>query len=125
MFGPPGCAYIYFTYGMHHCFNVVTEPEGRPAAVLVRGLDGIPHADGPARLCTALHLTLRDNGRDLTSDPDLWVEPGRRRRDERIVRTTRVGIRSGMELQRRFYLLGSPGVSKRDRTAEAIGAGTA
>ena len=125
MFGPPGFVYVYFTYGMHHCFNIVTEPEGRPAAVLVRGLDGIAHAAGPARLCKALHLTLRDNGHDLASDPDLWIEPGRRRRGERIVRTTRVGIRNGTELQRRFYLLGSPGVSKRDRTAEAVGTGAA
>ena len=123
MFGPPGFVYVYFTYGMHHCFNIVTEPEGRSAAVLVRGLDGIAHAAGPARLCKALHLTLRDNGRDLVTDPDLWIERGRRRRGERIVRTTRIGIRNATELQRRFYLLGSPGVSKRDRVAESVGSG--
>jgi len=118
MFGPAGFAYVYFTYGMHHCFNVVTEQEGRPGAVLVRGLDGIAHAAGPALACRALHLTLRDNGRDLVTDPNLWIEPARRKRGERIVRTTRIGIRHAAELPLRFYLLGSPGVSKRDRRAE-------
>jgi DNA-3-methyladenine glycosylase len=118
MFGPAGFAYVYFTYGMHHCFNVVTEPEGRPGAVLVRGLDGIAHAAGPALVCRALGLTLHDNGRDLVADPDLWIEPGRRRRAERIVRTTRVGIRQAADLPLRLYLLGSPGVSKRDPRAE-------
>jgi len=120
MFGPAGFAYVYFTYGMHHCFNVVTEQEGRPGAVLVRGLDGIAHAAGPALVCRALRLTLRDNGRDLVADPDLWIEPGRRKRKERVVRTTRVGIRHAAELPLRFYLLGSPGVSKRDRRAESM-----
>ena len=120
MFGPAGMAYVYFTYGMHHCFNVVTERDGRPGAVLIRGLDGIARAAGPALACRALHLTLRDNGRDLTTDPDLWIERGRRRRGEVIVRTTRIGIRHGAELPRSFYLRGSPGVSKRDRRAESV-----
>jgi DNA-3-methyladenine glycosylase len=119
MFGPAGFAYVYFTYGMHHCFNVVTEQEERPGAVLVRGLDGIAHAAGPALACRALQLTLRDNGRDLATDADLWIEAGRRKRGERVVCTTRVGIRHAAELPLRFYLLGSPGVSKRDRRAES------
>jgi DNA-3-methyladenine glycosylase len=118
MFGPPGYAYIYFTYGMHHCFNTVTEADGQPGAVLVRGLDGIAHASGPALACRALRLSVRDNGRDLVTDPDVWIEPGRRKRGERIVQTTRIGIRNGTELRRRFYILGSPGVSKRDGAAE-------
>ena len=119
MFGPAGFAYVYFTYGMHHCFNVVTEAEGEPGAVLIRGLDGIVHAGGPALACRALHLTLRDNGRDLVTDAGLWIAPGRRRRGERIVQTTRIGIRKAVDLPYRFYILGSPGVSKRDRAAEA------
>jgi DNA-3-methyladenine glycosylase len=119
MFGPAGVAYVYFTYGMHHCLNVVTERDGRPGAVLIRGLDGLAHAAGPALACRALRLTLRDNGRDVVTDPDLWIEPGRRRRTERIVQTTRIGIRKGAELPRRFYIMGSPGVSKRDRRAES------
>ncbi len=119
MFGPGGFAYVYFTYGMYHCFNVVTESDGKPGAVLIRGVDGIDHAAGPGLVCRALHLTRRDNGRDLVTDPDLWIAPGRRRAGERLVRARRVGIRRGAELAWRFYLLGSPGVSKRDRQAEA------
>ncbi len=69
-------------------------------------------------MCRALQLSLHDNGRDLVSDPDLWIAPGRRRRGELVVQTTRVGITKGAELRWRFYLLGSSGVSKRDREAE-------
>lgn len=118
MFGPAGIAYVYFTYGIHHCFNVVTETDGKPGAVLVRGLDGIAHAAGPGLVCRALRLGLRDNGRDLVTDPDFWIEPGRRKRGELVIQTTRIGIAKGSELRRRFYLLGSSGVSKRDRDAE-------
>lgn len=119
MFGPPGVAYVYFTYGMHHCFNVVTETEGVPGAVLIRGIDSLPHAAGPALVCRAMHLTLRDNGRDLVTDPDLWLDLGRRKPRERIIRTTRVGIGRATDLLQRFYLFGSSGVSKRDRRAES------
>jgi DNA-3-methyladenine glycosylase len=118
MFGPAGYSYVYFTYGMHHCLNVVAETDGVPGAVLLRGLDGLPGANGPGRLCRALGIDLRLNGVDLTRGASLWLEPGRRRRGERIVRTTRVGIRHDVELPWRFYLLGSPGVSRRDRSAE-------
>jgi DNA-3-methyladenine glycosylase len=118
MFGPPGMAYVYFTYGMHHCFNVVTEGDDTPGAVLVRGLDGVSGAAGPARLCRVLRLSRRDNGRDLVTDPDLWIAPGRPRRAERIIQTTRIGIRHDAGLALRFYLLGSLGVSRRDRNAE-------
>src|SRR4051812_6938356 len=63
LFGPPGLAYVYLIYGMYNCFNVVTEPEGVAAAVLVRGLEpleGIPDGvrlDGPGKLCAALGIT--------------------------------------------------------------------
>jgi len=120
MFGPPGVAYVYFTYGMHHCFNVVSECDGEPGAVLIRGLDGVPHAHGPARLCRALQLTVRDNGRDLDDDPDLWIESARPGEGELVVQSTRIGIRRAVTLPHRFYLLGSSGVSKRDGAAERI-----
>lgn len=118
MFGPPGVAYVYFTYGMHHCFNVVAEVDGRPGAVLVRGLDGVTHAGGPALTCRALGLTRHDTGRDLVTDAGLWIEPGRLQRPERVVQTTRIGIRRAVDLPFRFYVLGSAGVSRRDRDAE-------
>jgi DNA-3-methyladenine glycosylase len=120
MFGPAGVAYVYFTYGMHHCFNVVTETEGVPGAVLIRGIESLPHAAGPALVCRAMHLTRRDNSRDLVTDPDLWIESGRRKPRERIIQTTRVGIGKGTDLLKRYYLFGSAGVSKRDRRAESI-----
>jgi len=119
MFGAAGHAYIYFTYGMHFCFNIVTEADGIPGAVLVRGLDGIEHANGPARLCRALGLDRRHNGLDLTRGARLWVTPGRLLRREAVIQTTRIGIRVAMELPWRFYVAGSPGVSRRDRGAEA------
>lgn len=118
MFGSPGHAYVYFTYGMHFCFNIVTETEGTPGAVLVRGLDNVEHANGPARLCRAMRIGRAHNGIDLTAGDLLWVEAGPRRPGERTVSATRIGIRAAQELPWRFYLLGSPGVSKRDPVAE-------
>ncbi len=119
MFGPPGHAYVYFTYGMHYCFNTVAHRGVGPGAVLVRGLDGLAAAAGPARLCRALHIGPVHNGLDLTASDVLWIEPGRPRRGERIVQTTRIGIRQAADLPWRYYLLGSSGVSRRDRPAEA------
>ncbi|HKZ56029.1 MAG TPA: DNA-3-methyladenine glycosylase [Anaerolineales bacterium] len=91
MWGPPGHAYVYFTYGMHWMLNFVTEDEGRPAAVLLRAtlpLEGLeimrlrrsarpdPElTDGPAKLCRALQIDRRFDGHDLcSSDSRLFVE---------------------------------------------------
>jgi DNA-3-methyladenine glycosylase len=117
MFGHAGYSYVYFTYGMHHCLNVVGERHGVPGAVLIRGLDGIAGANGPGRLCRVLAIDLALNGVDLTAGERLWIERGRHR--EPVVQTTRVGIRHAADLPWRFYLAGSPGVSRRDRDAEA------
>jgi DNA-3-methyladenine glycosylase len=118
MFGPAGHSYVYFTYGMHYCFNVVTERDGVPGAVLIRGLDGIAAANGPARLCRVLGIGAAENRLDLTSSGSLWIEPGPARRREPIVQTTRIGIRTAVDLPWRYYLAGSSGVSRRDRAAE-------
>ncbi|NVJ25239.1 DNA-3-methyladenine glycosylase, partial [Myxococcus sp. AM011] len=73
MFGPPGRAYMYLIYGMHHCFNVVTDAPGVAAAVLVRavepveGLAAKERTDGPGKLCKALGLTLLHNRVELSS----------------------------------------------------------
>jgi len=120
MFGPPGHAYVYSIYGMHFCLNAVTEPEGTPAAVLIRGLDGITSAHGPARLCQALGITLEQNALDLTTREMLWIEPGRPDGGERVIQTTRIGIRVATDLPWRFYLAASSGVSRRDRAAERL-----
>ncbi len=120
MFGPPGVAYVYFIYGMHHCFNVVTEAAGQGGAVLLRaieplvGLDGMrarrpgcpdDHrlCAGPGRLCRALGLDLRWNGLRLQSSRKteannpapgcVWVAAGRPA--TRAVTAARVGHPSG------------------------------
>ncbi|TFH26870.1 MAG: DNA-3-methyladenine glycosylase, partial [Myxococcales bacterium] len=91
MFENPGHAYVYFTYGMHHCFNVVTERRCEPGAVLIRGLDGIANANGPARLCKVLEIDRRFDRHDLTKRRELWLEPGGRRPPETVIRTHRIG----------------------------------
>ena len=85
MYGPPGHAYVYFTYGMHWMLNVVAAAEGTPHAVLIRSIEPIcglslmakrrrgmlPLAEGPARLCQALGITRADNGVDLVGMPGM------------------------------------------------------
>ncbi|HKT40630.1 MAG TPA: DNA-3-methyladenine glycosylase [Ktedonobacterales bacterium] len=130
MFGPPGRAYVYFTYGMHFCLNVVTEEDGVAAAVLLRALEptvglsllrarrGERIADrdlarGPGRLCAAMALTVADNGLDLQGEA-LWLAetPGFSL-DAPIVATPRIGITQAAEWPWRFVLAGSRWVSGR------------
>jgi DNA-3-methyladenine glycosylase len=109
MWGPPGHAYIYFTYGMHWCLNVVTEAEGYPAAVLIRALlpaeglatmlrrRGAPGrldpTGGPAKLCQALGLDGRFDGHDLCApQARLFVERGTRIVDRDVTSGPRVGL---------------------------------
>ena len=136
MFGPPGHAYVYFTYGMHYCLNVVAETDGRAAAVLIRALApefgvatmqarrGETPIDrlmaGPACVTRALGLGRADNGADLTGGA-LWVSDlPPRRFGMKIVRTPRIGIRHGVEFPWRFHLDGHPSVSGRRATAQAV-----
>ncbi|MFT3871957.1 MAG: DNA-3-methyladenine glycosylase [Nocardioides sp.] len=127
MFGPPGHLYVYFTYGMHHCCNVVCGPEGVASAVLLRAGEVVAGADiaqgrrlgatdrdlarGPARLCSALGLDLTYNGLSLAG-PELLLEPRSRAVSASLVSTgPRVGLRPAAERPWRFWLSGEPTVS--------------
>lgn len=128
MYGPPGHAYIYFIYGMYYCLNVVTEREGFPAAVLIRAvepLEGISFmktfrgveklnqlASGPGKLCQAFQLDRSLNGKDLCRVGDLFIAAGTPIPDDRIVQTSRVGIREGQHHLWRFYIQNNAHVSK-------------
>ncbi len=134
MFGPPGHAYIYFTYGMHYCFNVVTAPSGKGEAVLIRalepvegiglmqtrrGVDAFPNlTNGPAKLVSALGISPGLYGSDLTEGPltirDAYENyPIRVLEASEIVVTPRVGIKVAQELPLRFYIKDNPFVSKK------------
>lgn len=127
MFGPPGRAYVYFTYGNHFMLNLVTEAEGTPGAVLIRaveplegldimarhrGLDDIRKlTNGPGKLTRAFGIDARLNGHDL-SQPPLYLVPGDDVPASEIVTTPRIGISRAVEAPWRYYLRGNPWVSK-------------
>jgi DNA-3-methyladenine glycosylase len=127
MFGPPGHAYVYFTYGMHHCLNVVTGAGGVASAVLIRALEPLAGmeamarrrgavarerlARGPGCVARALGLTGAHDGADLTHGP-LWLSAQPPRRGGRpIARGPRIGIRRAASRPWRFFLAGHPCVS--------------
>lgn len=109
MYGAPGLAYIYFIYGMYFCLNVVTEREGLPAAILIRGIEpdegvaqmaerrnGQPFGNltnGPGKLCQALSIDRALNGHDLTASRDLWIEPDEPVADAMVSATPRINVR--------------------------------
>ncbi len=98
MFGPPGHAYVYLIYGMHHCVNAVCAPEGRAAAVLIRAVEPVTgiepgtRTDGPGRLTRALGIVREEHNRiDLCGDR-LFVVAGTPFPARRIERTPRIGV---------------------------------
>jgi len=127
LYGPPGTAYVYFTYGMHWCLNAVTEPEEVPAAVLIRALEPVEGiaimrrrrgdvADralcaGPARLCKALGITGREDGTSLQRGR-IRIMKAARPKASRVVAGPRVGITRAADWPLRFYFAGSPWVSR-------------
>jgi len=123
LYGPPGTAYVYFTYGMHWCLNAVTELPDYPAAVLIRALEPIagvatmrrrrgkePLCSGPARLCEALGVTGKLNGVSLQHGL-LRIVEGKKPKPGDIVTGPRIGITQAADWPLRFYLKGSPWVS--------------
>ena len=119
MFGPPGIAYVYLVYGVHHCLNAVTEPEGHAAAVLIRAVEPVAHVagktSGPALLCKALGIDLRQNGHDLVT-PDLCFAATDCPGPVEVVARPRVGVQYAgewAEMPLRFYLAGNPYVSRK------------
>ena len=127
MFGPPGHLYVYFTYGMHFCMNVVTGRDGEGSAVLLRAaepLEGLEEmarrrgttdpvllCSGPARLCEAFGVDRSLNGIDLVEGEGMWIERAPRPA-ARVVRGPRVGIRSAADRPWRFHLEGDRFVSR-------------
>lgn len=118
MFGPPGHAYVYFIYGMHYCFNVVTEAEGHASAVLIRALEPVANltgpTNGPGRLCRALGIDRSLNGHDLLSD-DFYIANPPNQRNIAVVKRPRIGVEyAGWWARRllRFYIANNPYVSR-------------
>jgi DNA-3-methyladenine glycosylase len=114
LFGPPGHAYVYLIYGMHHCLNIVAEPEGSPGCVLVRAVEfpgeNGESGSGPGRLTRALGISLRQNGADLTRGT-LTVHPARREARFEIAVSGRIGIRENVDWPLRFFIAGNRSVS--------------
>ena len=130
MFGKPGITYVYFTYGNHHCLNIVTEKTDIPAAVLIRAIEPlkglesmkrnrsvekiIDVASGPGKLTKAFQITREDNNIDVTdSSSNISIHTPAKEKSFQIVQTTRIGIRLAQEFPWRFYIKENPHVSKR------------
>jgi DNA-3-methyladenine glycosylase len=129
MFGPPGRLYVYFSYGMHFCMNVVTGTDGEGSAVLLRAVEPLEGIDlmrerrgvtdprilcaGPGRLTQAFGVSRADNGLDLVSGSELFVTEGTAARGDEIGVGRRIGITVATEKPWRFHVIGSPFVSSR------------
>jgi DNA-3-methyladenine glycosylase len=137
MFGKPGFAYVYFTYGMHFCMNVVTDAPGRGSAVLLRAVEpvegieamrrnraGIARdrdiARGPGRLTQAFGIAVKHNRADLTKPP-LYVSAGERYPHEGVIATPRIGLGARQDGRAwRFAVKDSPWVSSGPMKAVAV-----
>jgi DNA-3-methyladenine glycosylase len=119
MYGPPGYAYVYLVYGMHHCMNVVTEADGTGAAVLLRALEPVANlgenTKGPGRLCKAMGVDMRHYGYDLCSDDFYLASPGKAP-DIAIAEGPRIGVDYAGEWASRplrFFIEGNRYVSRK------------
>ena len=139
MFGPAGHLYVYFTYGMHFCMNVVTGRPGEGSAVLLRAVEPLEGLElmrsrrpgapdrllcaGPARLTQAYRIGRGDNGLDLAAGGPLFVAAGTPLPEDRVAVDLRVGITRAVELPWRFSEAGSPFVSVRRGAGSSGGGG--
>ncbi|OGW88938.1 MAG: hypothetical protein A3A73_01425 [Omnitrophica bacterium RIFCSPLOWO2_01_FULL_50_24] len=133
MFGCPGMSYVYFTYGAHHCFNIVTETERVPGAVLIRALEPLTGigvmkkrrkqnsvnllTDGPGKLTEAFGITRAHSGIDLTQGPLCVLDPGKSKvfPEDSIIQirvAKRIGISTAKTLPFRYFLAENSFVSK-------------
>jgi DNA-3-methyladenine glycosylase len=129
LFGRPGLAYVYRSYGIHACINAVTETEGNGAAVLIRALEPIDGLDlmrerrglervealcsGPGKLTQALGIELGHDGVDLAAGPITIAEPPTGSSEVEIVAGPRIGLTKAAELPWRFCVRGSRFLSRR------------
>jgi DNA-3-methyladenine glycosylase len=118
MFGPPGFAYVYLIYGVHHCMNVVTEREGRASAVLLRAIEPVKNVagktNGPGLLCRALKIDRHLNGHDLLND-DFFIAQPESAEKFSIVKRPRIGVdyaKHWAKRHLRFYIKGNAFVSR-------------
>jgi DNA-3-methyladenine glycosylase len=106
MFGPAGFSYVYFIYGMYHCLNIVTESEGFPAAVLIRGVIWEQqlncHLSGPGKLCKAWDITKEHNNLDVCNSSNFRVTS--KTYSAKVLTTPRIGIKVGVEHLWRFVM---------------------
>lgn len=125
VFGPAGRSYVYLIYGIYHCFNVVTDVDGVPSAVLIRALqlESVPDGEnlhrfaaGPGKLCLALQIDRSLNGSLLQPGEALWLEHRSSEQqlasNDAIVQTARIGISKGVDLPWRWYIKNCPAVSR-------------
>lgn len=127
MFGPAGYLYVYFTYGMHYCCNIVVGETGHGSAVLIRAVEpiegedvmaqnrggktGVEISNGPAKLCQALLIDKVLNGHDVRNSP-LKLTIREPLPNSEIIQTTRIGITKDTDTPWRFYINNNPYVSK-------------
>ena len=129
MFGAPGHAYVYFTYGMYFMLNVVTEREGFPAAILIRALEPVSGfaenderpANGPGKLCRTMQIDKDLNGEPLTGKR-LWIGeiPEEKNRKHDIRWSSRIGINVGQDKIWRAYIYGNPHLSRKSNSQDSL-----
>lgn len=123
MFSACGTLYVYISYGIHHCINVVTGKEGDPAAVLIRALEPVSGLDvmaarrgrerdlcnGPGRLAQALGITIQHNYHDLAGPP-IQLQPGEPLPDAEVGTSGRIGVSRAADWPLRFFVKGHSAV---------------